>query len=463
MLKTLVKKEILNNLLNLRFSLSYFLCTALIVGSMTIMLADFVADKKIHETDTTIYTRRTNEITHPRHYLWSTKGVSRKPALTRAFVIGGEKDADSRAEPAPEFSPYFHGDFKRNPLTNLFPTIDMAFIIGVIVSLLIFVLTYDSVSGEREENTLKVLLACPIPRDQIILAKWLGGFISLIIPFVTSWIICGLLLVFVPGLSVSADAWSRIIMLFFLSGLYIAVIFSLSMMISSIVKHSTTGILSLLLLWVVGIVLIPSLSTPAAYLIVNPKGVNLRHIAMRHWGVVDWNNFDENRDTYLKTKFGDREPDQLSTEERREYEDIRRKWFWYDVEYKMNGILKEGRRMTREEEQIDRISRRLARISPYGCFQNACVNIAGTGFQREKALRKSVEDYGMNAFNFVREHENSDTRKEFRGEDGPQYSWGAPSFSAGLAASLFDIGILGLMGVTFFLLGYIGFVRMEII
>lgn len=293
MLKTLVAKEMLNNLLNLRFALAYFLCTFLLVGSASIMLSEYLAHKDVYEVNKNAHERRLSKQNHMWGYLWHNKMVLREPALTRIFALGGEKDADQKAAVAPEFSPCFHGDFKRNPISNLFPSVDMVFIVGVIIGLLIFVLTYDSVAGEREQGTLKLLLAGPVPRDQVILAKWLGGFASLVIPLVTAWLIVCLVLVFAGGITVSAGEWARIFLILLVMGLYVATVFSLSLMVSLLFRHSGAAVLALLLVWVVLIVAVPASSASIAYLATDPEGVHTPHVAMARIGVLNWNEHNK--------------------------------------------------------------------------------------------------------------------------------------------------------------------------
>ncbi len=462
MLKMLIQKEILNNLLNLRFTLAYFLCTFLLVGSAAIMLTDYLQEKKTYDVNRNVYTERLRRATNKWHYLWSGKTIAREPVFTRVFAIGGEKDPDPRASVAPEFSPYFAGDFKRNPLINLFPTVDMVFIVGVIVSLLIFVLTYDAISGEREEGTLKVLLSCPVPRDQVILAKWLGGFISLAIPFVTSWLVIGLMLFFSRDVTLTGADWARMAGLFLVTILYIAAVFSMSMMVSAFAKNSTTAVLTLLLIWVVAIVLIPSASAPLAYLTVNPAGVQQYQTESRRIGVVEYINFEQNKDAYLKKRFGGRKVEDLTAQERKEWDDIQRRWWWIDLESKVEGIIGQGQARLREEKQVELLARWFGRLSPFGCLRNASVALAGTGVNRRAALDESVEQYSRETFYFVqRVHEQG--KKEIDHDAAPNYRLQMSDVSAAYQRSLMDMALLAVMTVLFFLIGYIGFIRMEII
>jgi ABC-type transport system involved in multi-copper enzyme maturation permease subunit len=462
MLRTMIKKEILNNLLNLRFALAYFLCTLLLVGSAAIMLADYLSEKKTYDVNRNVYTERLNRAENKWHYLWHNKTIARRPVFTRVFAVGGEMDADPRASVAPEFSPYFSGDFKRNPMINLFPTVDMVFIVGVIVSLLIFVLTYDALSGEREEGTLKVLLSCPVPRDMVVLAKWLGGFISLVIPFVTSWLVIALLVLFVRDISVTTADWLRMGGLFVATILYVAAIFSLSMMVSAFSKSSTTSILTLLLVWVLGVVLLQSASAPVAYLMVSPDGVQRVQNRIRRIGVVEWIDMDEKKDKYLEEKFGGKKREDLSARERKVWDEINRHWWWIDLETRIERIIEQGRSQLRDEERVERIARWLGRLSPFGCLRNACVSLAGTGMGRRAALNESVETYARETFRFVGQLQERNINTVDHNA-APAYRLERRGVDTAFQRSFIDLGILAIMAVLFFLVGYIGFIRMEVV
>lgn len=462
MLRTLVTKELLNNLLNLRFSLAYFLCSFLLVGSASVMFADFIHEKNLYEVNQSYYTRRMREATRIWHYIWHGKVVVRRPSVLKVLATGGEKDPDPRATVNPEFSPYFNGDFQRNPLTNLFPTVDMVFIIGVIVSLLIFMLTYDGISGERDEGTLKVVLSCPVPRDRMLIGKWLGGFLSLIIPFVTSWLLIMILLLVNRSVSLSADDLGRMIAIFMVSILYVAVVFSLSLMVSAMVKRSATAILTLLFVWVVFIVMVPSLSTPAAYLMVDPPGVQDFQVKALRTGVVNWIHEDEARTAYLKDKFGVENKKELGDSDRKEWERLSREFGRIFIQFKIDTITAEGRNVTRYENRIAAVSRWIARMSPYGCLQNACVVLANTGIERDNALKDGLEEfmdksykYGLAALEDGKEHLDP--------SNGPQFAEHRPALTGSLARSMVDIGILAGMGVLFFMAAYLGFLRSEIV
>lgn len=81
---------------------------------------------------------------------WYRNYSARPPKLLGIFAIGSERLPDDRALVSHHVSPHFRGKIKRSPLPMLFPQFDLLFMVGVILSLLVLLLTFDAVSGERE-------------------------------------------------------------------------------------------------------------------------------------------------------------------------------------------------------------------------------------------------------------------------------------------------------------------------
>jgi ABC-type transport system involved in multi-copper enzyme maturation permease subunit len=461
MLGTLIRKEILNNLLNLRFGLAYFLCTALIVGSFAIMLTDFVNQKKMHDVDKSVFERRLLATTQMWDYM-TMRTVVRPPVVTQILAQGGEKDPDQYANMHQDYSPAFYGSPRRNPMGDLFPTVDMAFITGVILSLLVFLLTYDSLAGEREDGTLKVLLAGAVPRDQVIIAKWLGCFVTLVLPCATAWAMISVVLALAPSVTVTPDHWVRIGCIFAASCLYLAAVLSLSMMVSALFLSSTTVMLGLLLVWVVGIIALPSLSTPLAYLAMSPPAVQRSELAANSIGTgVTPPPANPAVDSAVSRALAGRNYDKLSHEEQHRIDSIGEATGNYRMKERLELIRLQGQTIVRSMQQVDGPARWIARLSPFGCYENACVTLAGTGMDHEAELRDAASRHAADAYWYGQQNEGRSY--PFRPTStGPQFQVPGSKAAAAISKSLPDAGILGLMGILFFMIAFIRFVRMEV-
>lgn len=64
-------------------------------------------------------------------------------------------------------------DLYRSPLSMLFSVPDYSYVVGIVMSLLCVIFTFDSICGERESNTFRLVMSNPVPRYQILLGKWI--------------------------------------------------------------------------------------------------------------------------------------------------------------------------------------------------------------------------------------------------------------------------------------------------
>ena len=121
-----------------------------------------------------------------------------------------------------------------------------------------------------------------------------------------------------------------------------------------------------------------------------------------------------------------------------------------------------GQEVSRIENNIDNLARWISRLSPFGCLQNTCVSLAQTGMQRELSLREATEKYYRETTDYAYMH-HKEKKKDLDPVAGPAFRVQETSISSAIAESFVDIGILIIMGVLFFLIGYVGFLRMEIV
>ena len=105
-----------------------------------------------------------------------------------------------------------HGS--NNPFLNLFSSIDLVFIFQGILSLLALVFAYDTLAGERERGTLRLVLTHPVRHGQILFAKYISGMICLLIPLLMCVLLVLIMLttsasVFLSTADFSTYRWRR--------------------------------------------------------------------------------------------------------------------------------------------------------------------------------------------------------------------------------------------------------------
>ena len=124
----------------------------------------------------------------------------------------------------------------------MFLTIDVVFIFKIILSALAILFAFNTISGEREDGTLKLVLSNAIPRDIIVLGKYLGGMLSLF-PIV----LISLIVALVIALSSRVTAFdgndiSHIVLIFAVSLLYVSTWYLLGLLLSIWTKTSATDL-----------------------------------------------------------------------------------------------------------------------------------------------------------------------------------------------------------------------------
>ena len=151
-----------------------------------------------------------------------------------------------------------------NPLFALFPAPDLLYIVNIVGSLLALLFAFDAICGEQEEGTLKLVMAYSVPRHLVLLAKWIGGYLALILPFFASVFTALLFAQLTTSLSFAATDWSAFLGMIAVAALYMSVFYALSMWISALTHRSSTSLVLNFLIWVILVLLVPNTAPMAA-------------------------------------------------------------------------------------------------------------------------------------------------------------------------------------------------------
>jgi len=153
-----------------------------------------------------------------------------------------------------------------------FEVVDWAFIVRYAVSFLAIALTYNAISGERESGTLRLLLAGPLPRAHVVIAKYLAHLISLLAAVAVGALVSLLML----GLSGVVALSGHIALLYALflgvTAVYASVFLLLGLAASAATGRSATSLVSLVLIWALLIVIVPQTSRLIAVTTVDSMG-----------------------------------------------------------------------------------------------------------------------------------------------------------------------------------------------
>jgi hypothetical protein len=246
MLRTLILKELRGHLLSFRFLASFVTVFVLVVVTAVVLTGDYV--RKVDEYSA----RQAGLDRYLRSYAHFNRigGVlepAQPPVPFQALVRGLTADVNMES-------------FDNDPLPVMFPLIDLTFIVTILMSLVALILTYDAVSGEKEDGTLKLMLANGLARSKVILAKVAGAGLTLVGPLVVS-LAAGMLVVLLhPRVSWTGANWGALALILAGAVVYTGVFALIGILISAIHHSSAASIMTSLFVWTLLVLVVPNLS-----------------------------------------------------------------------------------------------------------------------------------------------------------------------------------------------------------
>jgi len=246
MLSIIIQKEIHDNLLNARFVAACLVSIILIISSVAILTESYVSD--VQEYRDRLKTQ--DEFITQYGYLDDVGRMTvpqRGPSHYQPLVLGINREV-------------LQGGFASNPMPMLFSRLDLVTIVTIIMSLMAILFSYNAISGEREGGLLKQMLSTPLSRGTIILGKFIGGCLSLLIPF-TLGVLAGLVYIALnPHLQYQGADVAVIVLLLCISYAYITAFYGLGLLFSARSQSSNAAVIKSLFAWVILALVLPNAS-----------------------------------------------------------------------------------------------------------------------------------------------------------------------------------------------------------
>lgn len=261
MIGLIAKKDFLLNLLSVRFIIGFVLCLVIIPFTIIVSMDDYLAKQSTYEIESKQAIDELNE-----HRVWSAvrPTVITKPEPLSVFSNGISGNLGNRVKIAFDTYPLFptgHAVTQDNPLLNAFFSIDFSRVVAILISLIALVFAYDTITREREDGTMKLSLTGQVSRISFLFGKLLGLILTLLPILLFCYLLACLIIILNPAISFSATDWGSIALMFLISLFYMLIFILLGMLISSLVKQSSSSIILSLLCWVWFLFLMPNIST----------------------------------------------------------------------------------------------------------------------------------------------------------------------------------------------------------
>ena len=262
MLWTLIRHELLMNLMTFRFLVA-------VIAGMSLVLAGSIVLTDNYERRVASYNEDFQK--HQERNFTGKTYSSFMPYLDRApnplslFNQGLDKRAKNSLQIRIGEIPFLWGDVSRhtgfsNPFRYLLADIDLVSIFQILFSLLALVFAYDAIAGGRENGTLRLILVNPVGRGLIVMSKYLGAMLCLILPLLMSFLLALLLQLQSNAIHYGADAFLRVGGIFLTTVVYTSTFYLIGLFISSVIYRPATSLIVSMFIWVVLTLLYPNVS-----------------------------------------------------------------------------------------------------------------------------------------------------------------------------------------------------------
>ncbi|MBN2415077.1 ABC transporter permease subunit [bacterium] len=439
----IIKREVLEYFKSSRFLIGLVFTVGLVVISTLVNIGDYRQ-------------RQQDYLSAGEHAERSFQvEIFRAPLVLSTLAQGMDKKLGSRIEftyyNLPEKTSGYMGFASQSDVRFFdFTSIDFAFTVRVVLSLIVIFLAYNAIAEEKEQGTLKLALSNSVPRDKVLLGKFFGGMIVIFAAVTVSLLCATLILMIHPAVPVTAGLLGRIALMYGVSLLYLIAFYTMTLFVSTVVRRSATALMILLQVWIFLIVIVPNLGVILSKKIMTlPSAEEIRQ--------EEQSVFEPYREEYerIRTEYYSMH----GNEER--YRELGRKNFELaaqktELEYQVR------KRFADKLSRQVRLARDLSLISPAVLFDAAMTRFAGTDIIEYERFMDGVER-AYSRYREVRELLYTD-RNRYREEMNNQepFTYASPSVGESVSAMLPQLLILFLFSVVFFVLGFVTFLRKDI-
>lgn len=268
MLKTIVKKEVLETVFSYRFPLFAVICLLLIPLGMFVNQASYV--KRVRDYSEQV--RLADEAAAGlkiQDVISGTVAIKgfRRPAPLSVLTQGFESAL-------PRYYEFTQDGFRPGEsagddesILSVQGKVDFVFLVQMVISLIALLFASDMISGEKESGTLRAMLGNPLPRDALLTGKIGGGYLALWLPFTLAFVLGTAVLMFSDFPLAGADTSMRLLIVFAATSLFILTYFVIGIAVSTSAAKARTSLVAILIIWAAFQLIIPKLGDMLARVI----------------------------------------------------------------------------------------------------------------------------------------------------------------------------------------------------
>jgi ABC-type transport system involved in multi-copper enzyme maturation permease subunit len=470
MIRLIIEKELKDIIGSTKFAVTFGACAVLI------LLAFYVGGRN-YQVGMEQYEAGKRESLHKLEGItdWNevrSNLISLPPQPIASLVMGVSNDigrnmeVSGRGELSAEDSRY-----GEDPIYAVFRFLDLDFVFQIILSLFAILFAYDAINGEKEQGTLRLTFANPVPRAQYIIGKMAGSFLALAVPLLVP-ILIGSLILLMLGIPMRADDWVRLAFVVLAGYLYFGAFLAISLFVSARTERSSSSFLIALVIWILSVMVIPRTAVLIAGRAVDVPSVDEISSQKSRFAASLWQE-DRKKMSDFRGPEGT-QPDKLMAEFQKFMQKI-----GDERDKKMNEFnarVNENRQ--NKQEVQERLAFGLAMVSPSASFSLAAMTIGGTGIHLKEAYKHSGEHYQASFAEFIKEKTgqtpsggivfristdgDEPKKKPINPLEMPTYEFQQQPLGASFGSIAIDLGILSLFNIIFFVGAFVSFLRYDV-
>lgn len=446
MISTIILKEILDIIQSKVFMIS-LIFLLIITAVCSFVLVDDFNEKKSENSE--------YRISHERILDFPTPGR-----------LGGALMRP--VKPLPKLNMLFHGvkdiggmpSIDRDSVSLMFPKTDLFLIIGIFMSLMAIIFSFSSVSGEKEEGMLRAILSNPVKRAKLLTGKWLGGVISLAIPFSLCYIFAVLAAVTMADVAWNLKEYLSLFSIYLLGLIYISLFYLIGMYLSAKTSQPQISMLAALLVWAFLVLVMPTLPDYLGREIFPaPSTTKITYDTQLRWEYERKAALRKIRKPYLEQGYNWMEAEEMAKEE---------------IEAAIKPLREQRRKSSKDYENkiVSQFlaSTAVAMLSPFASFTLAGNEFSATGFANQIHFLKQSGNYESILWKYIKERQEEekangrkidhDTKIDLSGR--PKFEYREVPFKLRLMAAGIPVLFLIIFNILFFVLAVKAFLRYDV-
>ena len=468
MFKLIFIKELKEIIQSSRFTISFAVCSILIILSFFMGAQNYLASQAQYEA---AVQENRKQIAANTEWIMVNHSIMLPPQPLMALVNGISNDIGRNIEMSGRGE--LRADntrFNDEPIFAVFRFMDLEFIFGIILSLFAIIFAYDAINGEKVGGTLKLCFANSVSRAAFIGGKLAGSFVGLSIALLIPMLI-GCALLPVLGVQLTSDEWVRLLLIL-LSGLaYFGLFLALTIGISAMTNRPSNSFLIGLVVWIFAVLIVPRASVLISGRMIDVPNVDdITSQKNRYRTQL----FEEDRPKMSNFKPEGTDPQNVMQQfsaHMRELSSKRQE----KIDAFTERINEDYENKRREQEKL---ALNLSRVSPASVFTLASTELAGTSLKLQNRFMDSATDYQNVYGNFMQEKTGENQGGGFRmimittddqeepeyldPNEIPRFEYKPVSASMATASSMTDLGLLILFNLLFFGGAFAAFLKYDL-